>query len=142
MESRASIGPPIVPLGLVQAFGKLEAATRCGPPTLFPADPNGPGPRSIPASRVSLSALVAGKRRTWPTAYCGVMSHPGGVRWYRTGLDRWAFAMAIPNLGFIFGVPLLVSGIAHAEIAETAAGPCCCSWRDWGPMASCAPGSA
>jgi hypothetical protein len=50
------------------------------------------------------------------------MPHPGAARWYRTGLDRWTFAVVVANLGFLFGVPLLVSGIAHAEIPQAVAG--------------------
>jgi hypothetical protein len=50
------------------------------------------------------------------------MSHPGGARWYRTGLDRCTLAVLVASVGFLFGVPLLVSGIAHAEIPKAAAG--------------------
>jgi hypothetical protein len=50
------------------------------------------------------------------------MSQYGAVRWYRTGLDRWAIAVSVPNLGYLFGVPFLVDGIAHAEIPESVAG--------------------
>jgi hypothetical protein len=50
------------------------------------------------------------------------MSRPGAVRWYRTGLDRWAVVVSAPNVAFLPGVPLLISGIARATIAEAVAG--------------------
>jgi hypothetical protein len=37
-------------------------------------------------------------------------------------MDRWALAVVVANVGILFGVPLLVSGIAHAEIPEAVAG--------------------
>ena len=50
------------------------------------------------------------------------MARLGEVRWFRTGLDRWAFAVVIANVGFFFGVPFLISGVAHAEVPEAIAG--------------------
>jgi hypothetical protein len=50
------------------------------------------------------------------------MSHHGGIRWFRGGLDRWACAVVVANLGLLFGVPFLVAGIAHAEVPEAVAG--------------------
>jgi hypothetical protein len=50
------------------------------------------------------------------------MSYSGGVRWYRTGLDRVALAFIVASVGSLFGVPFLVGGIAHAEIPKAVAG--------------------
>jgi len=50
------------------------------------------------------------------------MPYSGEVRWYRTGVNRWAFAFVLGSAGLLFGVPSLVGGIAHAEVPEAVAG--------------------